>query len=356
MKFNFNFLLSNKIFNIFIGIFSFVFLGFVLLIFISNTNTGIDFLDKYSGKSKPLSNTSEPLNPVEDSPSPISKEEKNTEVSISFIGDMMFDRQIRRIAEETDYEHLFDFVSERFNEHDLVVGNLEGPISDHQTIYKEKLNLEQYTFTFDPKVTKKLYDANIRLVFLDNNHISNFGNSGIEQTLDNLIKNNISYFGNPYDRKILSYKIKDIKFSFMSYNQFIRPDANETIKNIKEAQNNSDYIVVYTHWGEEYFKKPNEQQINLAHSFVDAGADLVIGTHPHVIQSKEIYKDKYIYYSLGNFIFDQYFSEDVKCGAVANFIFDEKGSISVSEEFVELHIDDVVKFSDCLDLVPLDSF
>ena len=109
----------------------------------------------------------------------------------------------------------------------------------------------------------------------------------------------------------------------------------------------SDYTVVYTHWGDEYELIPNGGQIDLAHQFVDSGADIVIGTHPHVIQSKEVYKGAYIYYSLGNFIFDQYFNEDVRCGAVITFNLDEEGIISVEEEFIYLDPVKISSFSNC---------
>ncbi|HFC36337.1 MAG TPA: hypothetical protein ENJ49_01525, partial [Candidatus Moranbacteria bacterium] len=74
----------------------------------------------------------------------------------------------------------------------------------------------------------------------------------------------------------------------------------------------SDFIVVYSHWGREYKLVNSERQQKLAHQFIDAGADLIIGAHPHVVQPIEIYKNKAIFYSLGNFVFDQYFSDNVR--------------------------------------------
>lgn len=79
------------------------------------------------------------------------------------------------------------------------------------------------------------------------------------------------------------------------------------------------------HWGEEYSTKPNELQKKLAHSFIDAGADMVIGAHPHVVQTNEIYKGKHIYYSLGNYIFDQWFRPEVKKGLGVEVSFSKKG-------------------------------
>ena len=80
------------------------------------------------------------------------------------------------------------------------------------------------------------------------------------------------------------------------------------VEEIEKVKNKSDFVVVYTHWGLEYHLRESESQKNLAHMFVDAGADVIIGSHPHVVQPIEIYKEKVIFYSLGNLVFDQYFS------------------------------------------------
>jgi len=81
---------------------------------------------------------------------------------------------------------------------------------------------------------------------------------------------------------------------------------------------------MFAHWGDEYTLNSNDFQKKVARSFIDVEADLVIASHPHVIQESEIYKGKYIYYSLGNYIFDQWFSEDVKAGLAVNFLFSKK--------------------------------
>src|SRR5690606_2847514 len=92
-------------------------------------------------------------------------------------------------------------------------------------------------------------------------------------------------------------------------------------------------------------------QINKAHAFIDSGADLIIGSHPHVIQSKEKYRDKWIYYSLGNFIFDQYFQDNVTCGAMITFKF-QPSLISLSNErFITLEKNGISSLSNCKDQI-----
>ncbi len=272
-------------------------------------------------------------------------------IKITFIGDIMVDRYVRKIAEKESYDFLFENVKDKLSKSDLVVGNLEGPVTNYESIYNTGSHPNNYTFTFDQKIIESLKKTNIKTVFLDNNHILNYGASGLEQTIENLQKGGINYFGLPYEEDVLYKTVNGVNLSFISYNEFISSDLEQIIKNIKETDTKSDHVVVFTHWGNEYEKVPTDRQVKLAHLFIDSGADIIIGTHPHVIQQKEKYNGKYIYYSLGNFIFDQYFNEDVRCGAVITFEIDEDKIISVTENFVLLDPESVVNFSNCSDSV-----
>lgn len=233
---------------------------------------------------------------------------------ILFVGDLMFDRGIRYYAEKNGgNDFIFSKISDFLKSNDLVVANLEGTITKNQSVSAGTApgSTNNYYFTFDPSVAKTLYDNNIKMVSLGNNHILNFGEAGLVETKKYLDIAKVGYFGAPDYPKSTQATINGIKITFINYNEFA--DSN-TIEDIKKARNFSDIIIVYAHWGVEYQKNPTEGQINLAHQFIDEGADLVIGSHPHVIQTTEVYKNKKIYYSLGNFIFDQYFSEDVRNG------------------------------------------
>ncbi len=277
----------------------------------------------------------------------IIENQKLKSITVTFVGDMMFDRHVRKIADRISYENLFTHMKSRLAKSNLVVGNLEGPITNFNTIYTHGSIPYNYTFTFDPKVADILRDANFGVVSLDNNHIFDYGRDGAKQTEANLNSVGILHFGNPDDRKILYKEIEGIKLAFLSYNQFIRPDLAGLLENIQIADKKSDYVIVYPHWGNEYEFVPTTAQVSLAHQFIDHGADIVIGAHPHVIQSKETYKGKPIYYSLGNFIFDQYFNEDVKCGAVITFELNKNRILNILEEFTYLSNDKVVELKDC---------
>lgn len=248
------------------------------------------------------------------------KASENSQIQILFAGDMMLDRGVQYYAKKNGGNgFVFSQIHDKLLTYDLVVANLEGPVTNNSSIsITAKLESpESFYFTFDPTWAETLSDNNIRLVNLGNNHILNFLGSGLTETKEYLKKAGIDYFGAPDYPKSASIEVKGVKITFINYNEFATYGdigAKITIEEIKKAKIDSDIVVVYAHWGAEYVQEPPSQIKTLARQFIDAGADLIIGSHPHVIQPIEIYKGKRIYYSLGNFIFDQYFSEQTKNG------------------------------------------
>ena len=241
-------------------------------------------------------------------------------VSVLFLGDMMFDRGVGVTARKNGYEYVFGPATTTIAKHDLTVVNLEGPITN----YKSKLILDNgkaisgFQFTFASTTASAIKKAGIDIVSLANNHTDNFGQTGLNQTREYLRNNNIQYFGSPIntlDNIATTTCVKDICIGLIGWHEFsYKGDVNVSNKIKEFKEKGLDYIIVYPHWGVEYKNKPNQKQIKLAHRWLDEGADIVIGSHPHVVQSIEKYKDKYIFYSLGNFIFDQYFSFDTTHG------------------------------------------
>jgi len=240
-------------------------------------------------------------------------------IKILFLGDLMFDRWIREVSEKRGNDFIFQKVNSLLQSEDLVIGNLEGPITDKASVSvaSQMGDSNNYIFTFPPESAGELFKENIKLVNIGNNHILNQGQAGLADT-ENFLKNaNVNFFGDP-ENQDLRFKIYDLgntKIAFVNYDQFMSNAAQQTFDDIKNAEaQGADSIILYTHWGTEFVLEPSQKIKDLAHEFVDAGADLIIGSHPHVIQTKEIYKGKTIYYSLGNFIFDQYFSPDTQKG------------------------------------------
>ena len=170
-----------------------------------------------------------------------------------------------------------------------------------------------FKFTFDVNQAREVFnETRIGLVSLANNHILNFGPVGLTQTKENLNQLGIKYFGDLNESSGMVQNINGKRIATVAYNQFESGSLGKTLATINNLINETDAVIVYAHWGTEYDLQQNDRQRSLAHSFCDAGADLIIGSHPHVVQPIEIYDGKPIFYSLGNFIFDQYFSEDVK--------------------------------------------
>jgi len=242
---------------------------------------------------------------------------ENKPVNILFAGDLMLDRYNRTIVEKNGVEHLTKKINKIFLDQDLNVVNLEGPVTENQTVSIDTKNGEvgHFKFTFDKKMSKDFLAYNkINLVNLGNNHILNFGETGAKETVNFLEENKVEYFGSPANDKnsYVEKEINGLKIAFVSYNRFYKLGSEVTATKIKDAKSKNDVVVVYAHWGNEYELMASEGQRNIAHNFIDNGADLIIGSHPHVVQPIEIYKNKAIFYSLGNFVFDQFFSEDVK--------------------------------------------
>ena len=248
-------------------------------------------------------------------------EEKNApkETKIIFAGDLMLDRYYRLLTAKNGVDWIMEKSKNIFDNQDLAVANLEGPITDKKSVSAGTgwSNPSVLTFTFDPqKATEFLKNNKIKLVNIGNNHILNFGREGLTQTENILEKNNIGYFGDPDndDKNYFSQEINGQKFAFINYNQFSGRSAEKTAEQIKSLKTENNFVIVYAHWGEEYKLKENEAQRQKAYLFVDSGADMIIGSHPHVVEPLEIYKNKAIFYSLGNLVFDQFFSEDTKTG------------------------------------------
>ena len=280
------------------------------------------------------------FNAIDHSEKTIMKNSKDN-VRLLFVGDLMFDRFICKAVEWYGYEYIYSNVEILLGEKDLVIGNLEGPITNEMS---ESINTiagsaKNFKFTFASGTADVLKKMNINLVNIGNNHILDFGSTGLKTTRKYLEESGIRWFGDPEDenRRLCIVNIKGLKIGFVSYNQFIKSGYEKAVIDIKNAFSmNIDVIIVFAHWGIEFASIPDKQIRELAHGLIDNGADIIIGTHPHVIQPKEIYNEKLIYYSLGNFIFDQYFDSKTKKGIAVEVVIDSEKRIKYIEHFISL--------------------
>ncbi len=238
-------------------------------------------------------------------------------VKILFLGDMMFDRGVRANVNRSGFAYVFGESTTTLAAHDLVVANLEGPItSSSSKTMKNGVAVPGFEFTFPTGTAKALHDAGIDIVSLANNHTYNFGAAGLAETRNLLANAGVSYFGSPLNASFIATStcINSICIGIVGWHEFARANNNLILAAIKELRPKVDYLVVFPHWGIEYETTPTAEQRLFAHQWIDQGADAVIGAHPHVVETIEQYRGKPIFYSLGNFIFDQYFSFETTHG------------------------------------------
>jgi poly-gamma-glutamate synthesis protein (capsule biosynthesis protein) len=249
---------------------------------------------------------------------PLEKENKKQEFNkktILFVGDIMLDRAVERLMKKNGILYPFEKTEQFFKNQkaEIIFGNLEGPIVENPPNFSD----DSLKFAFSPSAREGLKFANFNLLSLANNHSLNMEESGLAETREFLEKANINFVGDPLkcSDEFLFQKDNIIFFAFNKIYPSNCSDKEiiETIKSIK-LKNPESFLIISAHWGKEYQLKSSAIQQKLAREIIGAGADLIIGHHPHTVQEIEIYKNKLIFYSLGNFIFDQYFSKNTQQG------------------------------------------
>jgi len=236
--------------------------------------------------------------------------------TILLVGDIMLDRGVEYLMKQNSIYYPFRKIGQFLRGIDIVFGNLEGPVVENPPEFPD----ESLKFAFSPEVIKGASWSHFNLFSLANNHSPDMGKEGLEETKEWLKKYGINFVGNPLSGSSDNLNSSFIRnnITFLAFNRifpFIIKEK-EIIKTIKTAKslNPDNFFIVSMHWGEEYKSINSPSQQKLAHKIIEAGADLMIGHHPHVVQNIEKYQGKLIFYSLGNFIFDQYFSKETQQG------------------------------------------
>jgi len=263
-------------------------------------------------------------------------------VHLLAVGDMLFDRSIREKGLSSNFEHTFSCIKEELMRYDFVFGNLESPITNNPSVSQgtKPGSEHNYTFTSPPEAALALYTYNVRLVNLGNNHMLNFSREGLLRTKEYLDAAGVRYFGDPdsaEEERVARMDIRGVPLSFVNWSDWTSDKTDHTVAQVRKEAGAGRTVIVYTHWGEEY-QPPLPRVRALARSFIDAGAEIVIGSHPHIIQEHEQYRGKWIYYSLGNFIFDQYWNEEVSTGLALDLSISTDG-IAVEERLATLSRD-----------------
>lgn len=252
-------------------------------------------------------------------------------------GDVMPARSVNdRMVKRNNFRWPFEKTADVLSLADLTVINLETPLITDCTPTNQGM-----IFCGDARAVEGLVFSGVDVATLGNNHAGNYFQEGVEETKTILTNAGIL----PVAEGILYREVKGSRFAFLSYNDIGSPEAGvpwaeeEVItREVAKARESADVVIVSYHWGEEYVTEPESRQRKLAHFTIDVGADVVLGNHPHWIQPIEIYKDKFIIYAHGNFVFDQEWSEETKTGVVGRYTFYEGKLVDV--EYLPIRIVD----------------
>ena len=249
-------------------------------------------------------------------------------LEIFAVGDIMLGEQhvcnnfgVKKIIQEKGPDFLFEEVSPLFAGGDLVFGNLECSIQDSNLEFSKA----PFFFCAGPDAVNGLKNAHFNVLSVANNHIMENGQKSFLHTVQMLKNHAITPVGIRGRLDILplkGYKIAFLAYSFIEdsiengcYNKI--QSEGTILEEIQRVKPDSDLIIVSLHWGNEYVPCPSPDQIRIGRTLIDAGADIIIGGHPHVTQSFEFYKNRPIFYSLGNFIFDDTYNPTTRESFIA---------------------------------------
>ncbi|MED0678315.1 CapA family protein [Aneurinibacillus thermoaerophilus] len=239
-------------------------------------------------------------------------------VTLAFTGDLQFTGTVAEQIKKNGTSYPFTDVKPILARADIAVGNLETTLTTRGAAQNK-----QFTFRSDPRMAQAMADSGYDLVGLANNHTMDFGQDSLLDTIKHLQKAKLIPMGagkNLTEATQIHYITKRGKtIAFLNYSRVLpstswMAGANKPglasaynpkgmYSKVREARKNADMVIVFIHWGKERMTVPEAYQTEMGHKLVDAGADLVVGHHSHIMQPVEWYKGKLIAYSLGNFVF-----------------------------------------------------
>jgi poly-gamma-glutamate capsule biosynthesis protein CapA/YwtB (metallophosphatase superfamily) len=286
-------------------------------------------------------------------------------ISLGFVGDIMLDGLPGATIARGDDP--FAPAAAALHKYDLAVGNLECSVAT-----AGKAIEKPYTFRAAPLVVSTL-SQHFSAVSIANNHSGDFGPEAFVETMRHLSVAGLPFFGAGLNLRqahnALILERNGFKVALLGYDEFLprRFEAGPTTPGVAWSEDEqvvfdiraarakgADLVIPFMHWGWEYEATPSERQQRLARLMLDAGADAVIGAHPHVTQTVELYKGKLIVYSLGNFVFDGFTAEDTTTGWLAGLEFDGSGLVRWHTEVFRINpegtpVPDIEALSPCGD-------
>ena len=271
-------------------------------------------------------------------------------IELTFAGDIMLSRGLDKYLNEKGYDYPYENVKDIFLSDDLTIVNLECPI----TSYGRGANkAKRFVFKANSENAFAMKRAGIDLCDLANNHTMDYRSEGLGDTMDALNKAGIEYVGAgenassnmSYIFEKNGYKVGILAYSLFPPEGMVYNENNPNINYLSEFEDlkservktdlkklKADFKIVYFHWGVEYEPFARDMQKKLARDTIDGGADFVVGTHPHVIQGSEVYNGKYIYYSIGNCVFDKQIQKGTDEGMLLRVNIGKNKSVNIKEQ------------------------
>ncbi len=251
-------------------------------------------------------------------------------ITLAITGDVMLSRAVNTQVLATRDRFPFNYTADYLAGFDLTVGNLECVVSK----LGERVPGKQFTFPVDPAAFERLVAAGFDVMSVANNHSGDMGKDAFTDMVRHLPSYNITPLGGGANLTAahagVVKTVPTTTVGFLAYCEIGPQDFEATAStpghawldadlmraDIARLRPQVDYLIVFTHWGIEYVLQEDGEQVAMAHTAIDAGADFVVGAHPHVRQPSETYKGKPIVYSLGNFVFDEMPGPDESQGSV----------------------------------------
>jgi poly-gamma-glutamate synthesis protein (capsule biosynthesis protein) len=256
-------------------------------------------------------------------------------LQVTFLGDVMLGRGVYQASTRINSWQPFHELAPLIKNTDILAANLESPLTIAPVV------TGGYALCASPSQVEALRQASFDLVTFVNNHTLDCGESGRSQTILTLQAFGIQVVDQIPDVEYITSHGR--KLAFVALEDVTHPlDLTSAISSIQSADVQADSVIVSIHWGNEYQAAPSTRQHTLANSLARAGADIIIGHHPHVIQPMQVIdrgKDQsptLVFYSLGNAIFDQHGLADTRTGEAVTLIFGPSNSLMYSTRLFEL--------------------
>ncbi len=263
----------------------------------------------------------ESVPPIQVESVPEIEPEANGMANLFFAGDVYLTDTMQKNYDQKGLDGvLSSFMQQAMQQADITMINQEFPFSDRGKPMEDK----QYTFRISPRYVSLFQRLGVDIVTLANNHTLDYGKGAMQDTMETLDQAGITRLGAGNSlqeaKGVYIQEVEGIRVGFIAASRvipvtdwnvqnstpglFTAYDTKLLVQEVKACQEECDYVIVYLHWGIERQNIPRDKERAVAYELIDAGVDLVIGAHPHVLQSVEYYKGKAIFYSLGNFIFN----------------------------------------------------